>query len=105
MLLMLFSTVDYLDGYSNEDLVLNERQAADWISDKEGIIFSDRGPIYTWYLQKEINYTSNAFNGTILNSELINASADYYIGMEKVNLTDYSPVKEFGQVTIYQRNN
>ncbi len=104
MLLMLFATVDYLDGYYNEDLVIQERQAADWMSDKDGIIFSDRGPIYTWYLQKEVNYTSNSRNGLVLNSELTNASADYYIGMDKVNLPNYDMVKDFGHVTIYQRN-
>lgn len=104
MLLMLFVAVDYLDGYNDDGLVLNERATADWMEGKEGIIFSDRGPIYTWYLQKEVNYTSNSRNSILLSQQLTNASADYYIGMDKVNLTGYDQVKEFGHVTVYQKN-
>jgi hypothetical protein len=74
------------------------------MADKEGSIFSDRSPIYTWYLQKEVKYPSNDRDAYLLNQELVNKSADYYIGMDRVNLTDYSQIKEFGHVTIYQKN-
>ena len=40
MLLMLVSAADYLSGYGDDALVLNERDAAGWLSDKEGVIFS-----------------------------------------------------------------
>lgn len=104
MLLMLMSTVNYLGSYTDEGLVINERDTANWMADKEGIIYSDRGPTYTWYLQKEVDYPSNYVDGYILNQELVNESVDYYIGINKVNLTDYLPIKEFGEVTIYHRN-
>lgn len=105
MLLMFSATVDYLsNNYSDDSFVLNEQSAADWISDKQGSIYSDRGPVYTWYLQKEVKYSSNYENPTLLSDSLINASADYYIGMDKINITGYVPVKEFGTVTIYQKD-
>ena len=105
MLLMLAGALHYLGSYSDDQLVISERNVADWISDKEGIILSDRGPIYTWYLQKEVNYAKNIRNETLLNQELLDNNATYYIAMEnKYNLTSYSPVKEFGQITIYQLN-
>ena len=104
MILMLFATVDYLDGYSDEGLVINERDAASWMVDKDGSIYSDRGPIYAWYLQKEVKYPTNYRDSYLLNQELVNNSVDYYIGMDKVNLTNYVQIKEFGHVTVYQKN-
>lgn len=104
MLMMLFATADYLTGVNDEDLVLEERATADWLSDKDGIIFSERGPIYTWYLQKEVNYTPYARNMPALSYQLTNASADYYIGTDMINVSGYNPVKEFGHVIIYQKD-
>ena len=104
MVLMLFSAVNFLTDYSDDGLVFNERAAANWIDGKEGIIYSDRAPIYTWYLQKEVKYPSNTRNNYLLSEELINGSAEYYVGMDKVNLTGYTQVKELGHVTIYQKD-
>ena len=105
MLLMLIGALHYLGAYSDDQLVISERHVADWLSDKEGIVLSDRGPIYTWYLQKEVNYAKNVTNATLLNQELLDKNATYYVTMEnKYNLTSYSPVKEFGPVTIYELN-
>lgn len=104
MVLMLFSTVTYLSGCGNDGLVLDERATADWIEDKQGSIYSDRAPIFTWYLQKEVKYPANTANNTLLSEELVNESADYYISMNPVNLTGYAPLKQFGQVTVYHKS-
>ena len=101
ILLMLFSTAYYISSYSDDNLAVCEKNTAKWIEDKDGIIFSDRGPIYTWLLQKEIPYPGNMTNATLLDQELLDANATYYIAMDPVNLTSYEPVKEFGQVTVY----
>ena len=105
MCLMLFSAVDYLSDYYDDGLVISERQAADWLKDKQGIIFSDRAPIYTWYLQKEVDHVKYATDGNTTNQELVDNNVTYYVAMTyKYNFTDYSPVKEFGDVVIYQKN-
>ena len=102
---MLFSAADYLSDYYDDGLVISERQAADWLNDKEGIIFSDRAPIYTWYLQKEVGYVKHATDGNTTNQELVDNNVTYYVAMTyKYNFTDYSTVKEFGDVVIYQKN-
>lgn len=104
MMLMLSATMTFFDYYSNDSMVLDERAAADWISDKEGVIFSDRGPIFTWYLQKEVGY-ANSIDNAKLDGLLINESVDYYISSENVNLTGYVPIKEFGDTTtVYKKN-
>ena len=104
MLLMFCSTADYLGSYNDDSLVLNERSASDWLSDKGGIVFSDRAPIFTWYLQKEVTYPSNYRDVNILSSELVNKSADYYVSMDNINITYYTPVQKFGSVTIFEKN-
>lgn len=104
MLLMLVSAADYLSGYGDDALVLNERDAAGWLSDKEGVIFSDRAPIYTWYLQKEVKYPANYRDTNVLSHELINGSVDYYVSMDNINITGYVPVNKFGSVTVFEKN-
>lgn len=101
MLLMLSATVNYLDWVGDDPLAISEQQAADWIGDKDGIIFSDRGPSYSWMLKKEVPYARNLTNAVALNQELLDNNATYYISMDKVNLTSYAPVKQFGSVTVY----
>ncbi len=103
MILMLSATITFFYSYSDDAMVLDERAAAEWISDKDGVVFSDRGPIFTWYLQKEVGYTSSIGNN-YLDEQLIGEGADYYIASEDVNLTSYSPVRQFGNTTtVYQR--
>lgn len=102
MCLMLFACVNYLSGVGDDSLAVSEKHASDWISDKEGIIYSDRGPVFTWYLQKEVAYARNPGNNTLLNQELLEGNATYYISSIPVNLTDYKSVKEFGDVNVYR---
>ena len=100
--LMLFVAGSYLSGIFDDSLAISESHASDWISDKEGIIVSDRAPVYTWHLQKEVIYATYPGNATKLNNELLEKNATWYIG-EDVNLTDYERVKAFGNVIIYER--
>ncbi len=102
MILMLFVSASYIADVGDDSLALNEQSASDWLSGKDAIAFSDRGPIYTWMLQKEIPYARNTWNDTLLNQELIDNNATYYLSLNKVNLTDYTQAKEFGGVTIYK---
>ena len=101
MLMMLIVSAQYIAGISDDSLALNEESVADWLKGNDGIIYSDRGPIYTWNLQKEVPYVRNLTNNTLLNQELLDNNATYYVSSVEVNLTDYEPVKEFGSITVY----
>ena len=103
MLLMLAASVHYMTSIQDESLAIYEKNTAKWIGNDDGVILSDRGPSYTWYLQKEVQYARFASDSDLLDEELQNASAKYYITLSKVNLTNYSIVKEFGSVKIYGR--
>ena len=84
-------------------------------------IYSDLSPNFSWYLKTNvkpvpflriikhfqmelkiihlIKQDSNAFN-----RYLIKNNADYYFCVrEGLNLTSYTPIKQFGYVTIYKK--
>ena len=104
ILLMLISSIQYIDSLKDDKNVIDEKNAANWIKDKDGIIMSDRGPAYTFYLKKEIKHVKGIKQERHLDEKLLDNDADYFIGINPVNLTYYSPIKEFGNVTVYQRN-
>lgn len=102
---MLLSSVQYMNSLKDDRNAIDEKLAANWIKDKDGIIMSDRGPAYTFYLKKEIKHVKGINQEKHLDEKLLDNDADYFIALNPVNLTSYSPVKEFGNVTIYKRNN
>lgn len=103
MLLMVFASFHFIHHINDEMLVINEKETAEWLGNEDGVILSDRGPIYTWYLQKEVPYARYTYDNSLLDQELRNASAKYYIAINPTNLTSYAPIKEFGSVTVYGR--
>ena len=103
MVLMLFASAHFIISIHDDPLAVNEKNAANWIGNDDGVILSDRGPTYTWLLQKEVSYPKFISDSDLLDEELRNDSAKYYIGINSINLTTYSPIKEFGSVKIYGR--
>ncbi len=102
MIVMMVFCVNYIVGVHDNPVAVNEHDASGWLDGKDGIMFSNRGPVYTWYLQKEVKYARNVGNDTLLSRELHDGNATYYISTGKVNLTGYRMVKEFGDVKIYE---
>lgn len=100
MVLMLITSVSYIINIDDNPDAINEMKAAQWIEDKDGIIYSNRGAIYTWLLQKEVKNPRYMDNNTILNQELMDGNATYYISMGNRYLHDYKLIKEFGNVKI-----
>ena len=101
---LLYLTVD-----KHDSLVNDEQDVVEWLEinnpDLDSInISSDRGPIYTWYLQKEVGYITYTSNITSLSKQLAENNAEYYISQaDNLTIPNYSKVREFGLVSIYQR--
>lgn len=104
MLLMLGTCWTFITHINDNPVEISEQNAADWLKDKDGLVFSNRGYAQTWYLQKEVKIPKNLGNATLLNQELLDENATYYVSSGKVNLTDYSIVKQYNAIRIYQRN-
>ncbi len=126
---ILFSTFSQLPiiMQSNNGITLTDEQiktASYWLISydqdyKSKNIYSDLSPNFSWYLNTDVkqmpvfnNLTgSNGKNSTFdqniaINNYLLTNNADYYLcDIQGLNLNSYIPIKQFGNITIYKRNN
>ena len=99
----------YLTIDKHDSLVNDEQNVVEWLEinnpNLDSInISSDRGPIYTWYLQKEVGYIVGTSNTSNLSDKLLKTNTEYYISqLDNLTIPNYHKVKEFGLVSIYQR--
>jgi len=126
--IILFSTATQLPIImnANNDITLADEQvkmASQWVINydpdyKNKIIYSDLSPNFSWYLNTTVkqlvlpttnltisngnNVTSN--RDVAINNYLSSNGADYYLcDIQGLNLNSYKSIKQFGNVTIYQR--
>lgn len=132
LVIMLFSTVSQLNdilNVNNNKVVANNEmiQASQWFVSydpnyKNQNIYSDLSPNFSWYLKTNVktvpvfknnqtypngvkNYTFNQADSDQFNNFLVTNNVDYYLCVrEGLNLSSYTPVKQFGIVTIYKKN-
>ena len=129
--IILLSTACYIPSIlaTNGDKVIQNQDiesASQWFANydpnyKDQNIYADLYPNFSWYLKTNVqvvpvfkdnqifyngvkNYTFNQADSNAFNTYLINNHADYYLSIRHgLNLTSYTPIKTFGQVTIYKR--
>jgi hypothetical protein len=111
---------------ANNDITLADEQvkmASQWVINydpdyKNKIIYSDLSPNFSWYLNTTVkqlvlpttNQTISNGNHVTSNQDvaidnyLITNGADYYLcDIQGLNLNSFKSIKQFGNVTIYQR--
>jgi 4-amino-4-deoxy-L-arabinose transferase-like glycosyltransferase len=114
---------------SNNDKVIANQQmieSSQWFMSydpdyKNKNIYSDLYPNFSWYLKTNVkpvpifkdnqtftngvkNSTFNQEDSNAYNNYLVTNNADYYFCLRPgLNLTSYTPIKQFGIVTIYIR--
>lgn len=131
ILLMLFSATTQVTAVlesNNDKLIANQDmiKASDWLinhdpSYKEKNIYSDLWPNFSWYLKMNVkqvpvfkdnqtfpngikDYNFNQQDSNTYNQYLTSNNAYYYISVRSgLNLTSYTPIQVFDNVTIYQR--
>nr|WP_302578579.1 glycosyltransferase family 39 protein [Methanobrevibacter arboriphilus] len=110
IILFIISSFTYLDMNKHDPLVHNEREAVEWIKIhipdyQNEIIWSERGPTFTWYLKQEVFYVNWKYSPNKLSEMMIGNNTTYFISISpETNIPGFSPVKKFGEVIIYQRN-
>ena len=130
-LIILLSTASQLPlilETNNNKAVANEEMklASQWFVNydpeyKNQNIYSDLSPNFSWYLKTNVksvpvfkdnqtfpngvkNYTFNQADSNEFNNYLITNNADYYFCVRiGLNLISYTPIKQFGIVTIYKK--
>ena len=118
-LLIFFSTASVLpdirqsnDIYKVNNEIMNS--ANEWFINyepdyKNKIIYSDMVHYSGWYLKTNVSsiYLKNQKHQELIyNRELENNNVDYYFSIQKgLNLTSYKPIKQFGNLIIYEKIN
>ena len=130
-LIILLSTATQIPliAQSNSDIeILDEEMklASEWFVNynpdyKNKNIYSDLWPNFSWYLKTNVKmvpifeahptlpdevriYTVNQAVNNAFNQYLETNNADYFFcDIPGLNLTSYTPIKEFGNVTIYKK--
>jgi len=131
ILLLLFSVVAYLPAFQknmHEVKVASEQMnsASEWLVSydpnyKNKIIYADKWSAFAWYLKTDVgkvpffkdnqtfyygvkDETISVTDNSAFNSYLDGNNVDYYFSVRKgLNLTHYKPIKQFGNVIIYER--
>ncbi len=128
---ILLSTASYLpvikqaneaNEITNENIII----ASEWFKNydpdyRNKVIYADLWPNFGWYLKTNIKMMPVFMNGQsysggvkefnlthqdnmAYNQELDTNNADYYFSIRQgLNLTSYKPIKEFGNLIIYQK--
>ena len=114
---ILISTVTQLPIImeGNNGIKLTDEQtemSSQWLTNydpnyKNKNIYSDLSPNFSWYLNTSVKQITdlNSSNNVMINNYLVNNNVEYYLynGLG-LNLNSYKPIKQFGNVTIYQKN-
>ena len=131
-IIILLSTASYLPlvhQTNKNEKILNEdmKLATQWFINydpnyKNKTIYADSWPNFGWYLKTNVNpmpvfknnkryyegiedTNFNQQDSNSFNNYLVENNAYYYISIFKgLNLTSYTPIKQFGYVTIYKKN-
>jgi hypothetical protein len=109
--MLTISSFYFLTLDKHDPVVGDEREMVKWFvkydpNYKEKVIWADRGPIFTWYLQKEVIYMNWLVNPEQLSVQMLENNTDYYITINPAKqIPYYTKIKEIGEIAIYKRDN
>ena len=129
MIVSAASQIPFILQNNQDNVVFNEQiqSASQWFASydpnyENQNIYSDLWPNFSWYLKTnvkpvpifhdnqsyligEVDFNFTQQDSNSYNNYLVTNNADYYISIRQgLNLTSYTPIKEFGDLIIYKRN-
>lgn len=115
LVFLAFSTATFAGHTPKKIFEKDVGLAADWIMEydqnyQDEVIFSDYSAAASWYFKKDVKGAFPRFYSDIwvFSDHLNRWNASYYIdslSQPKPEIPGYTPIKSFGKVTIYQKNN
>ena len=128
MLLSTSSQIPYILQTNQDNVIFNEQieSASVWFVNydpnyKNENLYSDLWPNFSWYLRTNVkpvpvfkdnqtflvgvvDFNFNQTDSNEFNKYLVSNNAQYYFSVRKgLNLTSYTPIKEFGDLIIYKK--
>jgi len=110
IIIFIISSFGYLTIDKQDSIVNDEREVANWLKIHDPnydtkIIWAERGPIFTWYLQKEVFYMNWLDSPENLSAKMIANNTTYFISVhKKTEIPGFSPVKITENVIVHQRD-
>lgn len=110
IILFLISSFGYLTIDKHDSIVNDERQIVSWLKVHDSnyntkIIWAERGPVFTWYLQKEVLYVTWLSSPEELSAMMIANNTTYLISIHnEIDIPGFSPVKKTENIIVYERN-
>lgn len=110
IIVFIISSFGYLTINKHDPLVNDERDVANWLKIHDPnyntkVIWAERGPVFTWYLGKEVSYVNWLFSPEELSMMMIGNNTTYFISVHnEIDILGYSPVKKTENVIVYERN-
>ena len=128
MLLSTASQIPYILQTNQDNVIFNEQieSASVWFVNydpnyKNENLYSDLWPNFSWYLKTNVkpvpvfkgnqtflvgvvDFNFNQTDSNEFNQYLVSNNAQYYFSVRRgLNLTSYTPIKEFGDLIIYKK--
>ena len=109
MSILIISTFGYLTIDKRDQIVHDERAIVQWLSNHDNdyqskVIWAERGPIFTWYMKKEVIYVNWQINPSQLSEDMIKNNTTYFISIQRnLEIPKFSKIKTIGEVSVYKR--
>lgn len=109
IIILMVSSFGYLTINKHDSLVADEGAAIKWLSSYDNnyqtkVIWAERGPIFTWYMKKEVTYVNWLVKPLQLSEDMLINNTTYFISIqENLEIPNYSKIKTIGKVSIYER--
>ena len=110
IIIFIISSFGYLTIDKHDSLVSDEKEVVNWLKIHDPhyntkVIWSERGPAFTWYLQMEVFYVNWLDSPKNLSAKMIANNTTYFISVhKKTEIPGFSPVKVTEKIIVYQRN-
>ncbi|MDR2967076.1 MAG: glycosyltransferase family 39 protein [Methanobacteriaceae archaeon] len=108
--ILIISSLGYLTINKHDSIVHDERATVKWLSNYDNnyqskVIWAERGPIFTWYMKKEVIYVNWLIEPSTLSKNMLKNNTTYFISVhENVEIPSYSKIKTIGEVSIYEKS-
>ncbi|MGL6298740.1 MAG: glycosyltransferase family 39 protein [Methanobacteriaceae archaeon] len=112
IIFLMITSFGYLTIDKSMPLVQNEKDASGFLKEYDldyssKIIWADRGPIFTWHLQKEVKYTDWRYgseeSSDRFDKEINEGNVSYYFALRDIPIPNYKVIGEFDDMRLYAK--
>lgn len=113
IIFLMIISFSYLTIDKSMPLAQNEKDVSEFLKEYDPeysskIIWANRGPLFTWYVQKEVKYTDWRYEGeessNRFDKEINEKNVSYYFALKDIPILNYKVIGNFGDMRVYSKN-